>query len=123
MKIFIILAVSILITGCGFNSIKKTTHLEPGMSTSQVRQVMGDPDSSEFSNGYMVWKYSLQKPWVGFIPHYLAFDEGKKLIAWKANMKEYYASQNLWLQSLPKQHDVTIKGDVKHKVRGTIDVR
>ncbi len=123
MKHIIILAISLLVTSCGFNSIKKTTYLEPGMSTSEVRSIMGNPSSSEFLNGYMVWKYTLQKPWVGYIPHYLAFDENKKLVAWQANMNEYYANQNLWLQSLPKQHNVNVKGTVNHNVNGTINVQ
>jgi hypothetical protein len=111
MKYVIILIFTVVISGCGINSIKKTTYLEPGMSTSEVREIMGEPTSSEFSNGYMVWKYSLQEPWVGYIPYYLAFDENSRLVAWQANMDEYYANQALWLQSIPEQHNVTI--DVK----------
>ena len=123
MKHIIILIFTVAISGCSFNSIKKTTYLEPGLTTSEVREIMGEPSSSEFSDEYMVWKYTLQKPWVGYIPHYLAFDEDRRLVAWKANMNEYYAHQTLWLQSLPKQHNVNINGNVNHNVNGNINVQ
>ena len=123
MKYLMFILFAIMITGCGVNTIKKTTYLEPGMSTSEVREIMGDPSSSELSNGYMVWKYTLQKAWVGYIPHDLAFDENRRLVAWQSNMDEYYANQTLWLESLPKQHVVNIDGNINHKVNGTIDIK
>ena len=123
MKNILLLLIVILVSGCAINTINKTQHLELGMTTSEVKGVMGEPDSTELSNGFLVWKYSLQKAWVGYIPYYLAFDRNKRLIAWQANMDEYYATQNLWLQSLPKQHNINVNGNINHNVNGTIDVR
>lgn len=84
---------------------------------------MGAPESSEFSQGFMIWKYTLQKPWVGYIPHYLAFNQDMKLVSWKANMNEYHANQQLWIESLPKQHNVTVDGTINHQVDGQILVK
>ncbi len=95
----------------------------PGMTSSEVRSIMGDPDSSEFSDGYTIWKYSLQKPWVGFIPHYLAFNKNNELVSWKANVNEYYQNQSLWLDSLPKQHNINVNGNVNHNVNGTLTIQ
>lgn len=117
---------TIVLTGCatgtgGFNSAVKTNQLRPGMNTDEVTALLGEPASSQFMGGYMIWKYSLQRPWVGWIPYYLAFD-GKtmRLAGWQENMQEYYASQSLWLQALPKQHNVHVDGTMNHNVQGTI---
>ena len=123
MKYILTLAIVFLVSGCAINTINKTKHLVPGMTTLEVKGVMGEPDSTELSNGFLVWKYSLQKAWTGYIPYYLAFDQNKSLIAWQANMDEYYASQSLWLQSLPKQHNINVHSNINHNINGTIDVR
>ena len=112
MRLFLLIISIAVLSGCGgINAIKKTTYLEPGMKVSEVRNIMGDPISSEFSNGFMVWKYSLHQPWVGWVPHYLAFDKHRLLVSWKANMGEYFATQELWLQSLPKTHNVNVNAN------------
>jgi hypothetical protein len=56
------------------------------MTRSEVRVTLGETDDSEFISGYMVCKYSLHKPSVGSIPHYLAFNGNKELDEWQANM-------------------------------------
>lgn len=69
----------------------------------------------------MVWKYSLQKPFVGWIPYYLAFDGQAMLLrGWQENMSEYYASQSLWLQSMPKQYNVRVDGNMNYNIKGNI---
>jgi hypothetical protein len=102
----LILFFTLFMAGCatgtgGLNSASKTNELRPGMTTNEVTAILGQPASSQFFEGYMVWKYSLQRPWVGWVPFYLAFD-GKTmlLVGWQENMQEYYASQSLWLQSM-----------------------
>lgn len=82
------------------NTIKKTNDLYPGMSIGEFKKVMGDPDSTQMINGAFVYKYSLQKLWVGYIPHYFYFDpETKKLITWNENMAEYRHNQALLNQA------------------------
>ena len=55
--------------------MEKTNQLEPGMTTSQVKGILGNPGSTEFKGNKWIWKYSLHKPWVGFVPHYLGLTE------------------------------------------------
>jgi hypothetical protein len=123
MKLLIILIMSLFLTSCYHNTIKRTTYLNSGMSTSEVRSVMGDPSSTEFLNGYMVWKYRLFRYGAGHIPYDLAFDKDKKLVSWQADMNEYYAKRELDIQAansldslFPKQHNVNIRGNMKHNV-------
>ena len=118
--------VAVFVVGCatgtgGFNSSAKTTQLRPGMTADEVTTLLGQPASSQYADGYMIWKYSLQRPWVGWIPYYLAFD-GKTmhLAGWQENMQEYYNSQSLWLQALPKQSNVHVDGTLNENVQGTI---
>lgn len=125
MKVLALLVIAVLFTSCagvgGFNSAVKTNQLRPGMTTSEVSDLLGQPASSQFSNGYMVWKYSLQKPFVGWIPYYLAFDGQAMLLrGWQENMSEYYASQSLWLQSMPKQYNVRVDGNMNYNIKGNI---
>jgi hypothetical protein len=124
----LIALVASFIAGCatgtgGLNSAAKTNQLRPGMTTQEVTALLGQPASSQYMDGYMIWKYSLQRPWVGWIPYYLAFDgSAMRLAGWQENMQEYYASQSLWLQALPKQHNVHMNGTINQNVnvQGTI---
>jgi len=115
-----LLAISVVFSGC-FTPASKTTLLRPGMTTKEVTEILGAPKSTQFVDGYLIWKYSLQRWGVGLVPHYLAFD-GKtmQLTGWKENMQEYYASQSLWLQAMPKQHNVNVTGSLDHNVQGNI---
>ena len=121
-KVTLLLIACLVLSGCatgqgGFNSAVKTNKLRPGMTTEEVSALLGNPASSQFVDGYMVWKYSLQRPWVGWIPYYLAFDgQTSKLVGWRENMQEYYQSQSLWLKALPKQHNVDVQGNIQHDI-------
>ncbi len=120
-KILCIVVFSLMVTGCGLGNIKKTTYLQPGMTADQVRVVLGNPSSSQFIENYVIWKYNLHQYWVGWVPHYLAFwSKDMTLVAWQANMNEYYANQQIWINSLPKQHIVTHQGGVDVEHSGTI---
>jgi hypothetical protein len=45
------------------------------------------------------------------------------LAAWRQDMQEYYASQSLWLQSLPPPtQEVHVTGDVNERISGNVDV-
>ena len=123
-RLAVLVLISAILGGCatgtgGFNSAVKTNQLRPGMTTNEVAGLLGgQPASTQFVDGYMVWKYSLQRPWVGWIPYYLAFDGNTmRLVGWQENMQEYYQSQSLWLQALPKQHNVHVEGTRNVNVR------
>ena len=122
----VIFLIIVFITSCasgtgGFNSSVKTNELRPNMTTEEVTEILGKPASSQYMDGYMIWKYSLQRPWVGWIPYYLAFDgKSMRLSGWQENMQEYYASQSLWLQSLPRQHNIHVDGTMNYNLQGTI---
>lgn len=105
----------------GFNSAKKTNDLRPGMTSDEVRQLLGRPATTQYIDGFVVWRYSLQRPFVGWIPFHLAFDgETMTLAGWRENMDEYYRTQQLWVQSLPRQHHIKVDGQMRHDVQGTM---
>ena len=125
----LVLALACLLVSCaagqgGIGSASKTNKLRPGMSMSQVEEILGEPGSTQFIENHFIWKYSLQKPWVGWIPHYLAFTHDGRLVAWRENIQEYYATQALWIQSLPKTtyHHVEVEGEIDHHVDGSIQI-
>jgi hypothetical protein len=123
----LILILAFLSTACagmgGIGSASKTNKLRPGMTMSQVEGILGEPGSSQFVENHFVWKYRLQKPWVGWVPHYLAFTHDGTLVAWRENIQEYYATQALWIEALPKTiyHRVEVDGKIDHNVSGSID--
>jgi len=115
ITISILFSAIFFLNGC-VTSMALTNQLEPGMSTSQVKGILGNPNSTEFKGNKWVWKYSLHKPWKGLIPHYLVFGKTSKLLeAWFADQNEYFRQQSLWLQAYPstQKHeiDLNIKND------------
>lgn len=52
MKVLALLVIAVLFTSCagvgGFNSAVKTNQLRPGMTTSEVSDLLGQPASSQF---------------------------------------------------------------------------
>ena len=98
MKKFFVLSLCLGLMGCAtLGTVNKTDNLSQGMSMEQVRSVLGAPDSSELSNNRVVWKYSLHKYFVGWIPYYLTFNEDNKLVAWAANQAEFYQNQQVMM--------------------------
>ena len=92
------------------------------MTANKVTSILGQPASSQFLKGYLVWKYDLHRYWVGWIPYYLAFEPNSmKLVGWFENMNEYYANQQLWLEAMPKQHNISVEGTLDHNVTGRIE--
>lgn len=92
--------------GSGMGSVEKTNSLAPGMTTEEVRAVLGEPSQSQFADGQLVWKYSLHQYWKGYVPYYLVFNAEKPptLRGWFANEEEYAWQQQLWMQAiLPTQ--------------------
>ncbi len=93
----------ICIAGCaGTTTIKKTNQLVPGMSTVEVKQILGDPLLIQFVSDRWVWQYSIHQPWKGYIPYYLVFsNEEQQLLSWYADVDEYMRQQQLWLRAHP----------------------
>lgn len=90
-------------TGGGFGSVSKTNQLTPGMTSVQVKAILGEPSQTQFIDNKWIWKYSLHEPWKGYIPYYLVFGlESKTLERWYADEAEYVRQQQLWLQALPQ---------------------
>ena len=123
---FIIAMVALTLTSCAtgrgaFGSASRITQLRPGMTSTEVTSILGQPASSHFLEGHLVWRYDLHRYWMGWIPYYLAFEPNSmKLVGWFENMSEYYANQHLWLEAMPKQHNVSVQGNLKHDVTGVI---
>ena len=112
---------SVLLSGC-LGTASRTNDLYPGMTQDQVRKVMGKPKQTEFVADKWVWKYTLQQPWVGYIPYYLAFDkETRTLESWFADMNEYHRQQTLWLEAMPPTQHIDVDANVK--VDGSIRVK
>ena len=111
------MGISVLLVGCagtggGLNSMSKTNQLAPGMSTEEVKALLGEPSQTQFISEKWVWKYSLHQAWKGYVPYYLHFDkENKKLDAWYADEAEYQRQQQLWMQAMPptQKHEVEIE--------------
>ena len=125
-RIFIF-AISLLLAGCagtagGLGSIEKTNQLYPGMTTAQVRSLMGEPSQTQFESDKLVWKYSLHEYWKGFVPYYLVFGRHTgALERWFTNEDEYMRQQQLWLRALTpieqKQEQSGSKSDCARKYR------
>ena len=115
--ILVLLSVILFLYGCGkyaMGTVRKTNQLEPGMSTGQVKGIMGDPDSTQFKGNKWVWKYSLHQEWKGFVPYYLVFGKSsKQLESWFADENEYYRQQSLWLQAMPRKEESKIEIKIK----------
>ena len=116
--LFIILITNILFlggcagTGGGLNSISKTNQLMPGMTTNEVKNILGDSSQTQFISEKWVWKYSLHQAWKGYVPYYLIFGkEDQKIESWYADEAEYMRQQQLWLQAIPptQKHEVEIE--------------
>ena len=98
MKKLAILIIGLALTSCATTS--RVNDLSPGMTVSEVKEKMGNPDGTEFKSGAYVLKYSLHKAFVGFIPYYLVFNPNtKKLHSWYSDMNEYNRNQAAWGQA------------------------
>ena len=87
----------LLMVGCA--TISQTNDLRPGMQPEQVRAMLGEPKSTQFSGDKIVWKYTFHQMWKGYIPHYLVFDaQTQQLVGWFADQAEFDRDQARWAQ-------------------------
>ena len=101
-------------TGGGFGSVAKTNQLAPGMKSTEVKAVLGEPSQTQFISDKWVWKYSLHEYWKGYVPYYLVFaKDSQTLVSWYADEAEYMRQQQLWIQSMPPVQKQQIEIQVK----------
>ena len=90
----ILILLSLITTGCALGSAAKIKELSQGMSSSEIKTLLGDPIETKVVHGDEVWKYSLHEPWTGWIPHYLVLDdESNTLMTWYADWDEFRRTQ------------------------------
>lgn len=91
-----------LIIGCasgGFDSVKKTTQLRPGMAYNEAVQLLGEPKTSEVKNGAWVATFWLHQSWRGNVPYDLVFDpKTRTLQSWSENKEKFEADQKVLSQ-------------------------
>ena len=108
-----LILLAMLCGGCPpTDTIRRTNHLQPGMTPEQVKEVMGEPIQTQFISERIVWKYSLHQSYRGHIPHYLVFEgTPSQLTSWFANQAEYERQQALWAlrHPRPQRIDVNIR--------------
>ena len=64
------------------------------MSSEEVIQILGQPNSSQMTDDKWVLKYSLHEKWKGNVPYYMVFNkESKQLETWYENEAEYQRNQ------------------------------
>ncbi len=82
--------------------ISKTNELSPGMTSSQVKAILGEPSQTQFIGDKWVWKYLLQQDSKALVPYYLILGkESQSLQEWYADEEEYLRQRQLWLQEFP----------------------
>jgi hypothetical protein len=117
--LFVFPFIFVLICGCagtggGLGSISKTNHLSPGMTTNEVKTVLGEPSQTQFVANKWVWKYSFHQYFKGWVPYYLVFGkETQKLEEWYANEAEYLQQQQLWLQAFPPKQKYEVDVNIR----------
>lgn len=98
-RIILLVLTSFLMFSCA-TTTSVLNELEPGMHVSEVKKILGSPDSTSFKNGAYVMKYDLLKPFSGKQPWYLVFNpKTKRLNSWflnKSELNRYKAEQAEW---------------------------
>ena len=89
-----IIAAAVLATAAVAANAGSINDLQPGMTVEQIKELLGNPDSTQFHGGKWILKYTEFKPFKGKVPYYLIVDkETKQLEEWTANMEELAADQ------------------------------
>lgn len=99
LRVIVLLAGIVALSGCALGTVSRLNDLHQGMTAEQVKDVLGDPSGVQLINGMPVWRYSLHEYFVGWVPYYLLFTNDNQLVAWQANMNEYYANQQLMMSA------------------------
>ena len=115
MKWLIPLIAMFCILGCS-STVSKTNLLSPGMTTEQVKAILGTPLRTDFREGQLVWVYMLTYSGGMGLPYYLHFDrESKKLEAWYGDeqeaqrQREVFAAQMLQIMQQQQPQKVNVR--------------
>jgi len=93
----VVLLAGSLLSGCvsgGFDSVKKTNQLQPGMTYHEVVQLLGEPKTSEMKGDALVSTFWLHQSWKGNVPYDLVFDAKSRILrSWSENKEKFEANQ------------------------------
>jgi hypothetical protein len=76
------------------NSVQRLNQLAPGMTSDEVVEVLGEPESSEMTEDKWVLKYTLHENWKGHVPYFVVFDRNtRQLLSWHEDEEGYRRNQ------------------------------
>jgi hypothetical protein len=112
----------LMLVGCaGVVTEGSVSKLRPGMTVDETTKIMGSASSTQFAGDVLVRKYTTWRPFVGYVPLYLAYNaKTGRLISWQENMAEYYANNSMMMSAInpliPQQVNVNqnIRAAVDH---------
>jgi hypothetical protein len=99
----VLMLIAVLYTGCPpTDTVRRTNFLQPGMSPTQVKAVMGEPLQTQFVAERVVWQYTLHQSYRGYRPHYLIFEgEPLRLTSWFPEQAAFERQRAVWFQVFP----------------------
>lgn len=121
-KKLILITLAVFLSGCAvFGTMERTNSLSPGMTIAETKKILGQPSQTQFTVDKLVLKYNLHQYFKGWVPCYLVFNrKTQKLESWFADEQEYYRTQQLWIETMPKQVDVNqnihVQGNIHHDI-------
>ena len=78
----------------GMNTVQTLEGLSPGMSSEQVQEILGEPESSQMTEEKWILEYTLHENWKGFVPYVIVFDkETRTLEGWFEDEEGYQENQ------------------------------
>jgi hypothetical protein len=76
------------------NSVQRLNQLTPGMTSDEVVEILGEPQSSELTDDSWVLKYTLHENWKGHVPYFVVFDKDTRtLLSWHEDEEGYQRNQ------------------------------
>lgn len=94
---FLMVGMVLFLSACasiGMNSVEKLEGLSPGMSSEQVVEVLGEPESTQMTDEKLVLEYTLHQNWKGFVPYIVVFDrDTRRLEGWFEDEEGYQENQ------------------------------
>lgn len=93
------------------NSVKLTQQLQPGMSYTEVEEILGKPKKSSMVDNQWVVRWNLQEMWKGYVPYDFVFEpETKTLVSWQENTADFEKKQEQ-LEELTKVIEASDPGN------------
>ena len=78
----------------GMNSVQKLEGLSPGMSSEQVVEILGEPESTQMTEEKWILEYTLHENWKGFVPYVVVFDKDTRTLeGWFEDEEGYRENQ------------------------------